>query len=158
MAKNAPQFKVEMHQKEQKWLKMTKNWQKWPKNGKNCIKKWFSKSIFFSRLRRDVPPPAGEGLYKKSASPPHSHTPYFFGGWVRVLRSKKVKKWSKNGPKMAQKWSKWPKLPQNRRNNWRGSPRKSQQILTRDNTCSRLARRRHFWPAAPSFVLDLSSK
>ena len=37
------------------------------------------------------------------------------------------------GPKMVQKWpksgQKWPKLPHNRRNNWRGSPRKSQQIL-----------------------------
>ena len=34
----------------------------------------------------------------------------------------------KNGPKMAQKWSKLPKIGQNRRNNSRGSPRKSQRI------------------------------
>ena len=32
-----------------------------------------------------------------------------------------VRKWPKSGQK-------WPKLPQNRRNNWRGSPRKSQRI------------------------------
>ena len=44
-----------------------------------------------------------------------------------------AKKAKKNfGPKMVRKWpksgQKWPKLPQNRRNNWRGSPRTSQRI------------------------------
>ena len=60
------------------------------------------------------------------------------GGLTRPLRfetllhffGKKSKK--KIGPKKVWKWpksgQKWPKLPQNRRNNWRGSPRKSQRI------------------------------
>ena len=37
-------------------------------------------------------------------------------------------------------------------------PHIAPKARTRDNTCSRLARRRHSWPAAPSFVLNLSSK
>ena len=38
MAKNAPTVQSENAPKRVKMAKITKNWQKWPKNGKKCIK------------------------------------------------------------------------------------------------------------------------
>ena len=69
--------------------------------------------------------PRSGGVYitPHAATQPHI---LFFGDF-RDFRSKKAKKnQPKKWPKNGQKWS---KLPQNRRNNWRASPRKSQQIL-----------------------------
>ena len=75
------------------------------------------------RIFRHVWNPRG-GVKKipKTSTQPHT---LFFGGF-RDFRPKKEKK---IGPKWCPKMVKIaPKLTQNRRNNWRGSPRKSQRI------------------------------
>ena len=80
-----------------------------------------------SRLRRDGfkphPPPALLYRFRPTVQPP-----LYLG--QNALFGKKchfflAQKWSKNGPKVVKKW---PKLPHNRRNKSRGSPRKSQRI------------------------------
>ena len=66
----------------------------------------------------DPPPAGGSKKFPKTSTQPHT----LFFGVFGIFGQKRKKNRPKNGPKRA-------KLPQNRRNNWRGSPRKSQQIL-----------------------------
>ena len=50
------------------------------------------------------------GVKKISPKPPHIHTPYFFGGFGIFGRKRQKTFRPKNGPKMAQKWSKMAKI------------------------------------------------